>query len=1694
MTVPKIIGNPITVLLLDENQKPVPGVVVRIKNRYAYTNMEGEALFLALAPGDYELSVDAADYLPLRKNISILNTINNESCVLASLKTGSFQGTIKHAFSNLPLHGVQVRLWSDIQPTLMTECILFSDWNGFFEGRVIPCGDYKYEISGSNYVTQEGSCKIKEEKYNLDIQLQHQPKFVKLQVEIKTEDERPIDKSKLRIFEGMGNFTVIEAHGVNSYSLDNIDIAPFNHYLVQDSKTISPLSVLAVEIPDYHTEYQILDFRSSHELTVNLTCRKRHQGKEIVYSSITEPPAQIPLNEPIDIQIQGNRQERMLRSSLTYSGIVTATAGPAPYNTSIKILDKELRVLAEGSGSANYPVSITAHAMAGEINFVISGDIPEVPNITCPFMVNHTPVIDPYEPNDTFESAVIVNQGEIIRSFIYPLNDPSYYAVEVQSPSQLRVRLTDSNINTLVRIINPDGQELVNKWDYAKVPIDISCNVYEQGLYRIAVEAQDPSALAIANFSLRIDLLSCNTDRPDYSDEFVEFVPIPVNAWISNQLFPAGKICLYQFSTDITGFLRIHFYLPACNAQLTVKNDKGDILYQNWEYENKQIFIDIPLAETGDYYIEIRGTDAQTNSLKSFFIALYFYPNDEYEGFGGNNSLESAAQIHLGQTVSAALLVPGDMDTYRFYANQPGLLSLDTGTFPFNQYYRIFDSAGNKLFENWDYAGKTWHQEVHLRQPGYYFLQTWQSDGNAFSNIAYHFILHLNRITPPSSTDDELILLPIDHGEVLDALLPGQIYNCSIPVPVAETIKLGARIPYNTKLIISDASGKEIYNNWEYGERDYIVPVTLDAPTTLKMMVQATDQNSWSKNNFFVFACIDSLPPEPRLLVERINMDERKVIFNTTATSYTGQSIQKMEIDYAGDGNFSEIASGLVEHIYADNSIYQPVLRVTDDRNATGIHRIFLDLLQADLTQVSCRIFEPRYGDSISAPMKIKALAGGGLGKAITMMALFMDGKRIAQTSSSSIEIDFDWKTLYGDQHIIMVKAYGGGDKTAEHTIQIQVNNCYDLWPHNGMLLTGSRATIIWYSSSAEKGWVEYRKDGEENWTAVTGATSQEHRIVLDNLEFGIPYQFRAGNKQVFSEIRTFTLLKGLAFESFKYGASISRDYNQTMPVTILNHSDQDMQVIVECLLPANGELLASFIGEGSQDRPITLQAGATRQIMLALSAQDCLIELHRFMIGIRSDTGYSDQAEVEIRVKLPVVNLVWEELETHPNTLSKKLRLSNKGDTLTDLCIQAEPVDTFQLRPAADHYLLKSNESIDIWADPLMYEGFQEISGEIIASSLGKTSSYSIKYKVPEGQNTFLVTVDPPYWQQILSWYCTNRPYVPMLAAVLDYLSSTSGIKASVGKKDKNGKAQKNLPDDVKLIQKMLNFHILYNPKFQAHINKTFPVDGICTDDLIKAMELFQKFIVGMNKADGIIDPNGKTWKALMLTGTSKNKPVTQANSTEISGSAISEADLGSFKINISGLSKDFINSHYQLSDLYKDDKLGSSNTSFKKGCRLFCFTAAFAMLTGSCEYGPRAINEYLNTQQCFKGADMDCPRAASVLGIDYQVKSAASDEQAFGVIDNALSKGYLVMALRGKHSFLITAQQNGCYDVLDSGRRKLVFTIQKNSDGVYQLFNQQGIEIPKLNINEKSIRILRPLKPEKYSEGLKCFLKTSP
>ena len=290
----------------------------------------------------------------------------------------------------------------------------------------------------------------------------------------------------------------------------------------------------------------------------------------------------------------------------------------------------------------------------------------------------------------------------------------------------------------------------------------------------------------------------------------------------------------------------------------------------------------------------------------------------------------------------------------------------------------------------------------------------------------------------------------------------------------------------------------------------------------------------------------------------------------------------------------------------------------------------------------------PVEGQTVERDGPCLARAISYTGARVKRIELAVDGVPTSVAYTSPYELDVPWHTLDAGGHELSFRAVDAMGHVSEVRRNVEIAEYFNLLPADGATLTGNDLTVSWIGSDFGRAGVEFRPQGQEAWTTVDGPNARLRRVRLEDLEAGQTYEWHPIGGTEAGPQRTVTLVKGLAFGRFTYGGTIARDYDQRVSISVRNHAEESQSVQLECGRPESELLLVGFVGDGSEGAPFELGPGQEREFLLGISAQDVISEHHRFPVRIASAQGYSDEAMVDLFVRLPKVEFEWADLGPH--------------------------------------------------------------------------------------------------------------------------------------------------------------------------------------------------------------------------------------------------------------------------------------------------------------------------------------------------------------------------------------------------------------------------------------------------------------
>jgi uncharacterized repeat protein (TIGR01451 family) len=306
---------------------------------------------------------------------------------------------------------------------------------------------------------------------------------------------------------------------------------------------------------------------------------------------------------------------------------------------------------------------------------------------------------------------------------------------------------------------------------------------------------------------------------------------------------------------------------------------------------------------------------------------------------------------------------------------------------------------------------------------------------------------------------------------------------------------------------------------------------------------------------------------------------------------------------------------------------------------------------------------------------------------------------------------------------------------------------------------------------------------------------------------------------------RHFSIGNGIVFLNHTQSMTIDRDYNQRMQVAVKNEDTDHAHTLTTSVLNSYTDLIVNFVDSGSADQTITLQPGETKQVTLAIHAQDTRLrnyELTAHLVADSDSTPIVDNAVLNVQVLSEGdYSIVEDESAFDPITLARTYIITNLGKPITDLSLTAvDPVTglpaNILLQPSLDHARLGTGESIRVAAYPIFTA--ENLAGntstgqpapgvpalQTISFSPKKNSQpnsvnaidYTLKglgagvpvnvsgsTSCPTGKQIYAVAISQCGMTFSNSdWYCTNRPSITTTMKTPAFLNQASIGSVSLG------------------------------------------------------------------------------------------------------------------------------------------------------------------------------------------------------------------------------------------------------------------------------------------------------------------------
>ena len=1351
---PRLAPGPVTVAVKtagpDGRTVPVPSAVVRIGGRFAATGPDGQAVLDGVPAGRYKMRVDVRGFERMERDIDVAPGRRPlVEAVLAAETLVDVKGRLAVEGAARPLAGAAVRLTPLAVPSVIQGRTDFSsDWEGRFTVLQFPAGRYRAEVEAPG--CQPLSREIEVKKGMPDLVLTVARAVEPLSQEVQVRDSvsgRPVAGAKVVWAECWPQGLVAEARsgpdgravfsGVQSGSLNWMD-AQGRCAVTRKGGT-------------FRVEAEGYEPLTTADPAIALNPLAKIDERKSA-DALLQPQA-IVTGAPVEFKIAQLGQKSAFRFRLSVPAEVNVTVGPDnPIQTYVRVLDAEGRPLAERGAYKGQANSSILRLRAGEYNIRIEAwDNNTFSALPMTLRVAAEYAADPFEPNDSPDGARLLRANEEVRGRIFPTGDVDFFRFDVPRTRRYRFTMPPAGFQRLIRFLDVQGRQVAIQGAYANAPIDLQVQL-EAGRCTVEVHEWDDNDSSLEPYTLRLeemadDLVDDSAPRPG-SVSAVR--ALPMDGLAGSTINPLGDFDVYALSIPGPGVVHVEG-LSVTQLYVEALAGDGSRLAGVGAYAGTSLNFTLPAQGAGLVYLRVTEWDSNDWSASPYKIQAWFEPADELDTMGRNDSFDAASPALLGESLRGSINPMGDVDIYRVEVDSPGYLRVQGGS-SIQTYVRIFDAKRRVVAEAGAYANAA----VNLRPPvlpGSYFIMVREWDDNDWSSRPYALDAVLERAEPaeraPLAADPVRLLKP---GEAqtfaIDHLGDKDRFLFTIPQAGKFTIRLWDTLQAYIH-VFDDQQGKLVHEQGFYANTNPAIELEAKGPTRYRLEIEEWDNNDFSLQTQYVLVDPPGRPIAADAVTAKADpFDPTLVTFTRTPVPGLARPVRAV-LEPAGDGRAAEElpAEGPKAVRYPAEGLYTGQVRFTSADGSTAVQRFYVDVAGArERKGVLLLVDQPAEGQVIERdePVRVRVLSYSG--QPVSAVALTVDGRAAASAFTPPYALQPDWTAMGAGEHEL---AFTASDKAGESAVvkrKVRVSEYFDLQPVDGATVSGNAVPISWSGPAFGPARVRFRKKGAADWSEAVGENALRRLVRLEALEPGIIYEVQPAGGKEDGPIRSVTRVKGLAFGRTRYAASIARDYDQRLGVSVRNHADRPLTVTLECgKPPADSRLLAGFVGEGSEGAPFALGPGEEREFLLGISAQDVVRAGHRFPIRISSTAGegFADEAEVDLTVKIPVVKLRWEPLGDAPDGLSKGYRLLNEGDGLTDLSLSTDTPDLL-VSPSVGHGLLPPGGRLDVTVRPRLYESFQSVKGTLTARAVDKAVPVEAVLALKEGQKLFRVLLAP--------------------------------------------------------------------------------------------------------------------------------------------------------------------------------------------------------------------------------------------------------------------------------------------------------------------------------------------------------------
>ncbi len=1320
-------------ILSADTGRPVANALVAIGSRQAVTDGAGRVSFPGLASGKTSYRVVALDHQDAVGTLSLADGRRDEVVVrMEPCRFVTWKGEVRAAIGDEVICGAKIRLIPKARGRWQTGVSVNSAPDGRF---IIPrlCGDYTVQVTAPEFRPLRFELPGKGLSRYKKIRLQ--PVVTEKRVTVRVREcstGRPLSGARISLFEAP------ESGVFGQAVTDGSGRAEATVHLARWTRSRNGWStdglqgrraILRAAIQGAFAEIPVdLGRDQAFDICVD-------EAGKISESEPNNDPAsaqQVSVFDDVGFRIGKENDVDMFRFTLEFPAYVEITTIYPGMELHAALQTGDARTITSVNSYRNKENRIRAVLRAGTYYYAVNewgknGKSEDEGVIR----LRARSLSDAYEANDSLANATGITLPATIRARIGAVGDADFYVFHLDYPGLVRVRIPARKLEMSVTLLDDSGKEVHHVNSYANTPLAAEYHL-DGGTYALRVQEWGNNGWNFEPYLLLADYFPDDDNRILTLDR------------------PSGMgEALIQHLGDRDGFalnipsaghlqVRTHGILERTVEIVTPDKDVSANTYANTSSAST-----VDLDGPGPVSITIREWGDNGWSSSPIMLETMFLPADLYDVAGRNDTMATASPVQLGEEVHFSFNPTGDQDWFQLVIDQAGELELEIRSRA-ELTADLVDHGGRSVWRSNMYANTRREQRIPLL-PGIYYLHLNEWGNNGLGLQEGSFRLGFVPADPEEKrgwTVDPPRHLVCGVARSLRCETYRDVDRFTFRAAEKGQYRLVLRTPVSGNLALDTGSGDPPSRHIIYANTRQELKLDLEAGQRIDLTFTGSNSMDGKATGFIVILNRNEEPVRAMATAVIDPLEPARVKFTCTANGADRIEILPMgrqsapvpcpdrdvvAIDYPQTGTFTALVRGFRNGRLRSvlpvpvAAVGQPVLR--------GLH---------------VRLTAPQEGSVIGEDLVLQASAVNHDGTGIRKVVFYLDERPVGTSYQPPYSLTLDRRHLNGGRIRLRAAAVDRSGRVVRSApVTVRISPFFNLFPADNATVTSRTVRFSWQSDAGGEPGIEYRPDGESRWRSKSGICRQGRcQVTVEDMAWRQVYEFRARLGDEVSPVRRLTHVKGLAFTAPAYSANIRRDYDQSAVVTVQNAGDRPVVARLGCSRP-DSRLLVGFVGEGSEDEPITLQPNERRSFRLGLSAQDVVRAHHTVHVYIESTDGSrSDQALVNVAVDLPRVDLAWQKLGPSASGLGSRFRLRNNGDPVTDLSLSVDR--GFTLSPEISHGLLRSGQSLDVSVYPVLGDGFSGISGELRARAVGTTVRIPVEARLPAGKKIFLSTLIP--------------------------------------------------------------------------------------------------------------------------------------------------------------------------------------------------------------------------------------------------------------------------------------------------------------------------------------------------------------